>query len=252
MHLYYAGKVAVVTGAASGIGLALGEGLLCHGAKIVVLADLNAEKLAVETARLQEVHPGRVFGTTTDVTQPESVAAMVRQAAEPNGGKVHFLFNNAGLGLSKPFDQTTEGDWQSAFEINFYGALFGIRAVLPTMHAQGGGHIVNTGSGIAFSPMAYQSMYSATKAALIALTSSLRYELWDEHNPLYHGHPGDRCYSDLEGQGRARFPKRRSPQNSPPARSSKASRKTRGSCWSLNPTAPVPQRLPARSRKRRG
>jgi NAD(P)-dependent dehydrogenase (short-subunit alcohol dehydrogenase family) len=181
MDEYYRNKVAVVTGGASGIGLALCELLLSFGAKTVVLADVNAEKLKSEVARLQNAHPGKVSGVQVDVTMKESVVAMIEQTAEFGSGRIHFLFNNAGLGLAKSFDETTDSDWKFAFDINFFSALYGIRAVLPVMRAQGGGHIANTASGIGFVPLAYQSMYSATKAALIALTGSLRHELWDEN-----------------------------------------------------------------------
>lgn len=181
MKEYYEDKVAVVTGGASGIGLALCEMLLSFGAKAVVPADLNDEKLKVESTRLESAYPGRVLGIRTDVTKQESVIAMIRQAAEFAGGQIHLLFNNAGLGLGKSFDDATDADWKFAFDVNFFGALYGIRAVLPVMRAQGGGHIANTASGIGFTPMAYQSMYSATKSALIGLTGSLRYELWDEN-----------------------------------------------------------------------
>lgn len=190
MREYYENKVAVVTGGASGIGLALCELLLSFDAKAVILADLNEEKLKKESARLETAYPGKVFGIRTDVTRQESVAAMIRQSADFGGGQIHFLFNNAGLALAKFFDETTDADWKFAFEINFFSALYGIRAVLPIMRAQGGGHIANTASGIAFSPMAMQSMYAATKAALVGLTGSLRYELWDENIRLSTVIPG--------------------------------------------------------------
>jgi NAD(P)-dependent dehydrogenase (short-subunit alcohol dehydrogenase family) len=166
------------------------EALLSFGAKAVIQADLNTEKLKTESARLETAYPGRVLGIQTDVSRQESVAAMIRQAAEFGGGQIHLLFNNAGLGLAKAFDETTDADWKLAFDVNFFGALYGIRAVLPIMRAQGGGHIANTASGIAFSPMAYQSMYSATKAALVGLTCSLRYELWDDNIRLSTVIPG--------------------------------------------------------------
>jgi len=190
MKDYYQNKVAVVTGGASGIGLALCETLLAYGARTVILADLNTDKLEKESERLQAGYPGKVFGIQADVTRQASVAAMIRQAAGYGAGQVHFLFNNAGLGLTKPFDATTDADWKFAFDVNFYGALHGIRAVLPIMRAQGGGHIANTASGIGFVPMPFQSMYSATKSALIGLTGSLRYELWDENIRLSAVIPG--------------------------------------------------------------
>ena len=144
-------------------------------------ADLNAEKLEAALKMLNKAHPGRAFGVQTDVTRQESVQAMIKQAASFGKGEVHFLFNNAGLGLGKLFEESSDADWKFAFDINFYGPLHGIRAVLPIMRAQGGGHIANTASGIAFAPMAMQSMYAATKAALLALTTSLRYEFWDQN-----------------------------------------------------------------------
>ena len=178
---YYVDRVAVVTGGASGIGLALGEELLALGAKGVVLADLNQEKLAAECARLGAAYPGQVLGVPTDVTSQERVLALMKAAADFGSGRIDLLFNNAGLSLFKAFDDTTDADWKFAFDVNFYGALYGVRAVLPIMRAQGGGHIANTASGIVFSPLAYQSMYAATKSALMALTSALRSELWDEN-----------------------------------------------------------------------
>jgi len=181
MKEYYVNKIAVVTGGASGIGLALCEALLSLKAGGVVIADVNAQKLKAESARLEALYPGRVRGIPVDVSNEESVFAMVGQAADFGRGQIHLMFNNAGFGVMKSFDQATDADWKLAFDVNFYGALYGVRAVLPVMRAQGGGHIANTASANGYVPMALQSMYSASKAALIALTGSLRAELWDEN-----------------------------------------------------------------------
>ncbi len=186
---YYKDKVAVVTGGASGIGLALAETMLSYGARHVVLADNNEENLTRETARLNKTHAGKVLGLRCDVTKEEGVQGMIRKAAE-FGGRIDLLFNNAGAGFAGSFDKLTNEDWQKAFALNFYGALYGIRAVLPVMRQQGGGHIVDIISGIAFSPMAYQTMYAATKAALNGLTLALRYELWDENIRVTSATPG--------------------------------------------------------------
>lgn len=187
---YYRDKVAAITGGSSGIGLALAETMLFYGAKGVVLAARNEANLARETARLNAAHPGQALGIRCDVTKEEEVKGMIEQAAEFGGGRVDLLFNNAGAGLGGQFEDQTNQDWNKAFALNFYGAVYGIRAVLPVMRAQGGGHIVNIISGIAFSPMAYQTMYSATKAALNAMTLALRYEFWDENIRLTSATPG--------------------------------------------------------------
>lgn len=187
---YYRDKVAVVTGAASGIGLALIEAMLSYGAAKVVLADVNDTNLSREVERLSAAYPGQVLGIHCNVTQEAEVRGMVQKAADFGGGRVDLLFNNAGAGLSGHFDEQTNEDWEKAFSLNFYGALYGIRAVLPVMRAQGAGHIIDIISGIAFSPMPYQTMYAATKAALNGLTLALRYELWDENIRLTSATPG--------------------------------------------------------------
>jgi NAD(P)-dependent dehydrogenase (short-subunit alcohol dehydrogenase family) len=186
---YYRDKVAVVTGAASGIGLALAETMLSYGAKQAVLADINDENLKQETERLNTPYVGKVLGLHCDVTKEKDVQGMIRKAAE-FGGRIDILFNNAGAGLSGSFDKLTNEDWEKAFALNFYGALYGIRAVLPIMRKQGSGHIIDMISGIAFMPMAYQTMYAATKAALNGLTFALRYELWDENIHVTSATPG--------------------------------------------------------------
>jgi NAD(P)-dependent dehydrogenase (short-subunit alcohol dehydrogenase family) len=186
---YYQDKVAVVTGAASGVGLALAETMLSYGAKKVVLADLNDENLKRETARLETAYPGQTLGLHCDVTDEGEVQAMIGKAAE-FGGRIDILFNNAGAGFGGNFDKLTNRHWEKAFALNFYGALYGIRAVLPIMRQQGGGQIVDVISGIAFAPMAQMTQYSATKAALNALTLALRYELWDENIRVSSATPG--------------------------------------------------------------
>ncbi|WP_028322729.1 SDR family oxidoreductase [Desulfatiglans anilini] len=177
---YYEGKVAAVTGGASGIGLALVEAMLEMGAKAMTLADINEANLAKHVERLSAQYPGKVKGVRTDVTREESVKAMVDRAAAFGGGRLDLLFNNAGLGLGGAFDDLGNEDWAKAFAINFYGALYGVRAALPYMKAQKNGHILNTASGVAFVNFPLQSMYAATKAALLGMTNSLRFEYWDD------------------------------------------------------------------------
>jgi len=222
---YYAGKTAIVTGAASGIGLALIEELLDCGAEKVVLADFNADNLKKHTERLSGRYPGRVKGVLCNVMVEREVADMIAAAADFFGGRVDLLVNNAGAGLSGCFTQPSnlpagvEGnpmfrvqsneDWEKAFALNFYGALYGCRAVIPIMQKQGGGQVVNVISGIAFSPMAYQSMYSATKAALNGLTLSLRTEYWDDNIKFSSATPGTTAtaiWGDLEVPKTAQTP----------------------------------------------
>ncbi|WP_303870237.1 SDR family oxidoreductase [Acetobacterium wieringae] len=187
---YFSKKSAIVTGGASGIGNALTETLLRNGAKQVVIADINPENLDRQISRLTELFPGQISGILTNVTKENEVSEMIDQAAAFFGGKIDLIFNNAGAGLSGEFEKLSNEDWEKGFALNFYGALYGIRHVIPYMKKQGGGQIVNTISGIAWSPMAFQSMYAATKAALCQLGLTLRYELWDDHIKVNTATPG--------------------------------------------------------------
>ncbi len=187
---YYRDKVAVVTGAASGIGLALTETMLSYGAKGVVLADINEANLERETERLKAAYSGKALGIRCDVTREDETKGMIQRAYEFGSGRIDILFNNAGAGFYGPFDEQTNADWEKAFALNFYSAVYCIRGVLPVMRAQGSGHIVNIISGIAFFPMPLQTLYSSTKAALNGLTLSLRYEYWDENIRVTSATPG--------------------------------------------------------------
>jgi NAD(P)-dependent dehydrogenase (short-subunit alcohol dehydrogenase family) len=138
---------------------------------------------------------------------------MIRKAAE-FGGLIDILFNNAGAGLGGIFDQQTNEDWEKAFALNFYGALYGIRAVLPIMRKQGSGHIVDIISGIAFMPMAQQTMYAATKAALNGLTLALRYELWDENIRVTSATPGTTATGIWKAGGTEAPPGAQTPEQS--------------------------------------
>jgi len=203
MKEYYKDKVAAVTGGASGIGLALVEAMLEIGARAVTMADINEANLAKHVERLSAQYPGKVQGVKTDVTQEESVKAMVDSAAAFGSGRLDLLFNNAGLGLSGAFDELGNDDWAKAFAINFYGALYGIRAALPYMKAEKSGHICNTASGVAFMNFPLQSMYAATKSALLSMTNSLRYEYWDDGIRFSTVIPGTVATAIWDGAGGA-------------------------------------------------
>jgi NAD(P)-dependent dehydrogenase (short-subunit alcohol dehydrogenase family) len=211
---YYRDKVAAITGAASGIGLALAETMLSYGTKRVILADLSEANLVRETTRLNEAYNSRALGIRCDVTNENEVREMIKQAVAWGGGRMDLLFNNAGAGFGGHFDKQTNGDWEKAFALNFYGAVYGIRAVLPVMREQGGGHVVNIISGIAFYPMAEQTMYAATKAALNGLTLALRYELWDENIRLTSATPGTTATAIWSAGGKAAPPDAQSPEKS--------------------------------------
>ncbi len=154
-----------------------------------------------------------MLGLHCNVSKEDDVRGMIRKATE-FGGRIDILFNNAGAGFHGFFDKLANEDWENAFALNFYGALYGIRAVLPIMRKQGGGHIVNIISGIAFMPMAQQTMYAATKAALNGLTLALRYELWDENIRVTSATPGTTATPIWKAGGKEPPPGAQSPEQS--------------------------------------
>ena len=163
-----AGKVAVVTGAASGMGRSFAQRFAEEGMK-VVLADIEEPALdaAVQEMRRAE---HEVIGVRTDVTKFEEVQALARQALDAYG-KVHVVCNNAGVEgyLEGPIWEATERDWAWTFGVNFWGAVHGLRTFVPLLLAQDEeAHIVNTCS--ATSIVMPSNMYGVSKHAVLALS----------------------------------------------------------------------------------
>lgn len=170
----FAGRVAVVTGGAGGVGRALGERFGKEGMK-VVLADLMPEPLdeAVEALRA-DGH--EVTGIVTDVSELESVEAL-RDRAYEEYGAVHVLCNNAGVGAGaegKVWEHTLN-DWGWGLSVNLWGMIHGIKAFVPAMLEAGEeGHVVNTSSGNGgIAPIPSTAIYATTKAAVTTLTEVL-------------------------------------------------------------------------------
>ena len=169
----FEGKSCVVTGGTSGIGFAVAEALLKRGAFVSAVGypqesvDAATEKLAAyENARCSLVN----------VTEWEAVKAMVDEAVA-TCGRLDYLFNNAGMGATIPFEQATLEGWKMIIDLNLWGVIYGIQAAFPVMLEQGSGHIVNTASIAGLLPVPYQAAYCATKYAIAGMTESLRYEL---------------------------------------------------------------------------
>jgi len=162
------GRVAVVTGAASGIGRAFAQRLAEEGMR-VVLADIEEPALAVAVSELRrEEHD--VTGVAADVRRIEDVREIARRAVEAYGG-VHVLCDNAGVDgyLAGPLWEATDRDWEWTFGVNFWGVANGIRAFLPLMLAQDeAGHVVNTASAAGL--VSAGKMYGITKHAVVALS----------------------------------------------------------------------------------
>jgi NAD(P)-dependent dehydrogenase (short-subunit alcohol dehydrogenase family) len=172
------GKVAVVTGGASGIGRGIVEALLDESATVVI-ADVEEPVLEKSVAELQE-RGGAVTGVVTDVSTYASVEALADAVYDAHGA-CHLLFNNAGVtsgGGGKPWEQEAN-DWRWCYSVNVFGVANGVMAFVPRMLAGGEpGVVVNTSSGDGgIAPVPYASVYASSKAAISCFTEALAHQL---------------------------------------------------------------------------
>jgi NAD(P)-dependent dehydrogenase (short-subunit alcohol dehydrogenase family) len=167
------GKVAFVTGGASGIGAALATKLVAEGAEVWI-ADRQVG-LAQELAQRLQGGGGRAHAIELDVRSYPSFDRAVAEAVQ-RSGRIDFLFNNAGIGVGGEIDSYTLDDWNDVFDVNLRGVVHGIQAVYPIMIRQHSGHIVNTASMAGLITTVSQASYTATKHAIVAISKTLRLE----------------------------------------------------------------------------
>ena len=167
-------KVAVVTGAASGIGLSMARAF-GHREMKVVLADIEAAQLEAARAELAEAGIEAV-ALSCDVSDPAAVEAL-RDGAVEAFGTVHVVCNNAGVGAGGPLWEIPLPKWKWVFGVNFWGVVHGISAFVPLLLAQGEGHVVNTASAAGLVTVPFMGPYTTSKHAVVALTEALSMEL---------------------------------------------------------------------------
>jgi len=170
----YQGKVAVVTGGASGIGYAIAARAAVEG-MTVVLADIDTARLSDATASLRDagadVHPVEV-----DVSDRESVADLARRVRD-EVGDAWLLVNNAGVYLSAPFTEMPAADWEFVVGVNLWGVVHGMQAFLPGMVERDSGHVINTSSIDGLVTVRNAAAYVAAKHAVGALSETVYREL---------------------------------------------------------------------------
>lgn len=167
-------RVAVITGAASGIGLALTARCLAEGMS-VVMADIEEPKLAAEAARLIDAGAA-VTPVVCDVSSSAEIEGL-RDAALGAYGAVHLLANNAGVATGRPCVTTKPEVWDWVVGVNLLGVAYGCSAFAPLMVDQGEGHIVNTASEAGLTASPVLGSYHATKYGVVGLSEALRMEL---------------------------------------------------------------------------
>ncbi len=168
------GQVVAITGASSGIGRATALELGRLGAKLV-LGARHEEGLSRLSAEIRDAGSHATY-RITDVSRREDLLELV-QLAQQSYGQLDVLFSNAGAMPIGPFDELAVDDWETMVDVNIKGVLFGIAAALPVFRRQGSGHFIHTASTAARKTVPNQVVYSAMKAAVLALSDGLRQEL---------------------------------------------------------------------------
>jgi NAD(P)-dependent dehydrogenase (short-subunit alcohol dehydrogenase family) len=175
------GKVAVVTGGASGIGFALARRLAAEGMALVI-ADVEAGALAEAAGQLGS-EGADVLEVITDVKEPDQVEALADRTVS-HFGAVHLVCNNAGVGAGGPVWEIPLEQWEWVMGVNFWGVLNGIRSFVPRLLAGGGGHMVNTASMAGLVPSPMMTPYSVSKFAVVALSECLQLQLQAAQAPV--------------------------------------------------------------------
>ncbi len=175
----FAGRVAVITGAASGLGRAMAERFAHEGMQLV-LADVNAADLARTESELRAAGAAAI-GVRTDVSKGEDVEALAARTLEAFGA-VHLVVNNAGVSPLGAVWEASVADWQWALGVNLWGVIHGVRVFTPILLAQaaeapGEAHIVNTASVSGLIAPPGMGVYNVTKHAVVALTETLHHDL---------------------------------------------------------------------------
>lgn len=182
-------RVAVVTGAGSGIGRALGLALARRGARLA-LSDIDETGLA-ESARLARALGAEVHTQRLDVADREAVTAYAEVVGD-HFGAVHHIYNNAGIAFARTVADSDYADYERVFAVNLWGVIHGTKAFLPRIVASGDGHIVNISSLNGFMAQGELSHYCAAKFAVRGFTESLRIEMLAAGHPVKVScvHPG--------------------------------------------------------------
>ncbi|MDG4859281.1 SDR family oxidoreductase [Streptomyces sp. T-3] len=172
----FAGQLVLVTGAASGIGRATAFAFAEAGARVVAV-DRDAEGVARTAEMAQLIGAPKAWGETVDVTDEQAMEKLAEKVATEYG-VLDVLVNNAGIGISGSFFDTTSEDWKKVLDVNLWGVIHGCRIFGKQMADRGqGGHIVNTASAAAYQPSKALPAYSTSKAAVLMLSECLRAEL---------------------------------------------------------------------------
>jgi 3-oxoacyl-[acyl-carrier protein] reductase len=188
------GRVALVTGGSRGIGRAIAEALIAHGARVIITGR-NADNLE----RAEKQLGAAVMAVQADVRATDDVQRAVRRGVD-RFGAIDILINNAGVGVFKNAADMSVAEWQTVLETNLSGVFYACRAVIPHLRERGGGWIINISSLASKNPFAGGAAYSASKAALNAFSEALMQEVRYENIRVSYVLPGS-VATEFSGRG---------------------------------------------------
>lgn len=188
MDLGLRNKVAVITGASIGIGLAVAEGLAAEGVDLVMVAR-QADRLSKEAERLAAAHGVRAVPVAADVATVAGIAEIVETTEREFGG-ADILINNAGMGSNETVMEAPDEKWQAYWDLHVMAAVRLARGLVPGMRRRGGGAIIHNGSVCTVQPLWYEPIYNVTKAALLMFSKSLSTELIKDNIRVNTINPG--------------------------------------------------------------
>ncbi|MGQ4807223.1 Dihydroanticapsin 7-dehydrogenase [Candidatus Entotheonellaceae bacterium PAL068K] len=168
-------KVAIITGGSEGIGKAAAHRLAEESARVVIVAR-RTDVLEAAAQDIRTTTEGVVLPVQGDVTEPDTIDRVLQTTLD-NFGRVDILVNNAGISMAKPFEEVSDDDWESDFDLKVWGAVRFMRAVIPAMRAVGSGRIINVTNLGGRTPGASSMPTSISRAAGIALTKGLSKDL---------------------------------------------------------------------------
>jgi NAD(P)-dependent dehydrogenase (short-subunit alcohol dehydrogenase family) len=169
----FKGKVAIITGAGSGIGKALAEELAQRGAHVVI-SDINAGRIEKVAEGISH-SAGKVTAFTLDVSDHVAVKKMIDDTVAAHS-RIDYLFNNAGIAVGGPAKDFLLDDWRKVIDTNLYGVVYGVAVAYPIMVKQGFGHIINTASIEGLVPSFATASYITSKYGVVGLSNALRIE----------------------------------------------------------------------------
>ncbi|MGO8833265.1 MAG: SDR family NAD(P)-dependent oxidoreductase [Roseiarcus sp.] len=188
MDLGLRDKVAVITGASLGIGLAVAEGLAAEGAHLV-LAARRGDRLTAEAERIAAAHKVRTLPVACDVATAAGTQALIAQTEEVFGG-ADILINNAGAGSNETIMEAPDEKWQAYWDLHVMAAVRLARGLAPGMRRRGGGVILHNASICAAQPLWYEPIYNVTKAALMMFSKTLAGEVIKDNIRVNTINPG--------------------------------------------------------------